>query len=228
MEPPTVAPRYYEPSYHSHFGKVLIMMDDFVDNHKYFKFYFPQPSLQSGELVPFSMKKLCVLISSQRSSPHRLELYSEREKAIRFFEKNAPKEFDLYGYYWNKKEFPLYKGQLASKKEALRKYKFCICYENMHSVNGYITEKIFDAFKAGCIPVYWGATNITDFVPSSCFIDKRNFRSYADLYKFLKSMSKETYESYLNNIKNFLMSEQAHYFSSEYFVETVFRHLEIK
>ena len=41
----------------------------------------------------------------------------------------------------------------------------------MRNVNGYVTEKIFDAFKAGCVPVYWGAENITKYVPAECFID---------------------------------------------------------
>ena len=39
----------------------------------------------------------------------------------------------------------------------LKNYKIEICFENIIE-NGYITEKIFGALYAGCIPVYWGSS----------------------------------------------------------------------
>jgi len=228
LEPPVTWSVYYDPSYHSYFGKIFITVDDYVDNSKYFKLYFPQPILQMAEVVPFAEKKLCTLISSHKSSCHHYELYSERRRAATFFEKTAPDEFDLYGYDWKKKDFPSYKGKLDSKHNTMRNYAFCICYENMHHINGYVSEKIFDAFKAGCVPVYWGATNITDFIPASCFIDKRNFESYETLYEFIKGMKEDTYNDYLRNIRSFFDSEQARLFSTEYFVDMLIRHLDIK
>ena len=47
----------------------------------------------------------------------------------------------------------------TSKIEWLKQYKFNICFENA-SYPGYLTEKIFDAFEAGCIPIYWGDTSL--------------------------------------------------------------------
>ena len=38
----------------------------------------------------------------------------------------------------------------------LRKCKFYICLENT-SAPGYVTEKLFDAFLTGSIPIYWGS-----------------------------------------------------------------------
>ena len=29
----------------------------------------------------------------------------------------------------------------------------------------YVTEKLYDAFAGGCVPVYYGATNVQDFLP---------------------------------------------------------------
>lgn len=40
----------------------------------------------------------------------------------------------------------------------LRNYAFNICPENSNSY-GYVTEKLFEAISAGCIPVYWGGYN---------------------------------------------------------------------
>jgi hypothetical protein len=29
----------------------------------------------------------------------------------------------------------------------------------------YVTEKLYDAFVGGCVPIYYGATNIQNFLP---------------------------------------------------------------
>jgi alpha(1,3/1,4) fucosyltransferase len=43
----------------------------------------------------------------------------------------------------------------------LKNYMFNICPENSDT-KGYVTEKIFDAIKAGCIPIYWGSDNFPE------------------------------------------------------------------
>ena len=45
----------------------------------------------------------------------------------------------------------------TDKYNFLKKYTYNICPENS-AYPGYCTEKIFHAFEAGCIPVYWGIT----------------------------------------------------------------------
>lgn len=47
---------------------------------------------------------------------------------------------------------------LDNKQNFIQQYKFNICPENSNS-SGYVTEKIFQAIEAGCIPIYWGADN---------------------------------------------------------------------
>src|SRR5207244_2755686 len=102
-----------------------------------------------------------------------------------------------------------------------KNYKFCFCYENMGEQEGYITEKIFDSFTAGCVPIYLGATNITSYIPKECFIDRRDFASESDLYDFLKSIDRGTYNGYLKAIRSFLESQPAQSFSIEQFVNYV-------
>ena len=41
------------------------------------------------------------------------------------------------------------------KIEYLRQFRFNLCPENSNN-KGYVTEKIFEAIKADCVPVYWG------------------------------------------------------------------------
>ncbi len=120
-----------------------------------------------------------------------------------------------------RKRINLYKGMLAVKLPKLREYRFNICYENVADVPGYITEKIFDCFLAGTVPVYLGAPNITNHIPQNTFIDKRLFASYDELYNFIKNMPADEYQLYIENIKKFLKSEQAYKFSAEYYADTI-------
>ena len=170
------------------------------------------------------------------------ELYSERVGFIRWFEKNYPDEFDLYGTKWDQYRFghsyfgrvlnkikPLrkknlfhsYKGVVDSKNETMKNYMFSICYENIKDQNGYITEKIFDSFFAGCVPIYWGAKNVTDYIPKECFIDKRDFDSFEQIYRYMASMDKKIYVNYLDNIEEFLNSSKADPFRAETFANTI-------
>ena len=45
-----------------------------------------------------------------------------------------------------------------NKTEYLKKFMFNICPENTN-VDGYVTEKLFQAFESGCIPIYNGGGN---------------------------------------------------------------------
>lgn len=44
-------------------------------------------------------------------------------------------------------------------------YKVCIAIENSIAVD-YLSEKLFDALDAGCIPIYYGAPNILELLPA--------------------------------------------------------------
>jgi hypothetical protein len=63
------------------------------------------------------------------------------------------------------------------KIKFLKGYKFNICPENSETP-GYVTEKIFDSIKAGCIPIYWSEDNICDSQilnkDAILFYDRRN------------------------------------------------------
>lgn len=111
-----------------------------------------------------------------------------------------------------------YRGIAESKSQTLGKYKFALCYENS-ILNGWITEKIFDCFFAGTIPIYWGAPGITDYVPENCFIDKRKFADYAQLRDHLKSLSDAEIVAYKENARDYLASEKFKPFKREAFCE---------
>ncbi len=218
-EPPTVEPEGYDPSFLQHFGKILTWDDDLVDNVRFFPFHYPEIKPLLVEIVPFAQKKFCTLLGTRRASKDPRELYSEREKIIRFFEQKPAGEFDLYGSNWEKRKYVTWKGRVADKLGTLKQYKFSICYENMGNVKGYITEKIFDCFAAGNVPVYLGASNVAELIPKECFVDRRDFASEQELYEFMQGMNEETYNRYLEATKSFLQSDKARLFSAEQFAE---------
>lgn len=216
-EPPTVLPKMYRKKYAGYFKRIYTFNDDLVDNKKHFKFYYPVNWGMLEELPSFEEKKLCTIIAGYHKPPHWSgELYSEREKIIAFFETKPEGEFDFFGRNWGN-TYKTYRGSIEDKIETLKNYRFSICFENVCDVNGYITEKIFDCFGAGCVPVYWGAPNVTRYIPKECFIDFRLFGNTQELYDFLKSMPKERYEAYLSHIRAFLKSDQAKLFSNQHF-----------
>lgn len=204
------------------FGKVLTWNDEIIDKKKFFKFYIPMPNNKYKVKILFENKKLLCNISGNKFSKNPNELYSKRIEAIKFFEKKCLKDFDFYGIGWEKKEFPSYKGKINNKIEVLKNYKFSICYENQNHIKGYVTEKIFDCFYAKTIPIYWGADNIENYVPRDCYIDKREFKTYEELYEYINNMSEEEYNRKIKNIEKYLKSESYSKFLGKKFSETIY------
>jgi len=250
LESPIVKPDNYIKENHTYFKKIFTWADELVDNKKYFKIQYSHNIPTEFNFSLGKKEKLCTIISSNKNEHHPKELYSERIKAIRWFENNHPENFDLYGKGWDRYHFEgtflgikiarlnrlkfltkllrpyysSYRGSIKSKKETYQKYKFAICYENTQ-YNGYITEKIFDCFLGGCVPIYLGAQNITDHIPANTFIDKRKFDTYEKLYDYIINMPEKEYLNYLNAIKNFLKNDKAYPFSAEYFANTIIKQI---
>lgn len=252
-ESEVINPSNWNIEKHQKFKKVFTWHDELVDNKKYFKINFAHkfPENRSVHKMiqkKIESKKLCTLIAGNKKINHTLELYSEREKTIRWFEKNTKDSFDFYGVGWDKHTsanryiryllskftfvnkllptvYPSYQGAVNSKKETLSNYKFAICYENAQMIPGYITEKIFDCFFASCVPIYWGAPNITEHIPADCFIDRRNFDSHEELYNFINNMSEDEYNTIQVNIENYLFSEKANPYKAETFAHTIVQHV---
>ena len=203
QEPKTVFPYSYNSKNHKLFDRILTWDSDLVDKQKIFRFYYPQVKPNTVKTISFYEKKFLTTICGNKSSNNRLELYSERLKIIKYCEQNNV-QFDLYGFGWNSNERSSYRGEIDNKLETMSKYKFSICFENMKSNSGYITEKIFDSFFSGCVPVYYGAADITSYVPNNCFIDYRDFKDINELISYLQKITVVEYENYINNIQSYL------------------------
>lgn len=219
-EPPSVLPHNFYPEYHALFSKIYTWNDALVDNKTYFKFYYPSYKPMIQEHPAFDTKTLCTMVAGNRTSSHPDELYSERRRVIEFFERIPSGDFDLLGRGWPT-HLKNYKGAIDNKIERLKLYKFCFSYENVKGLPGYITEKIFDCFQAGVVPIYWGAPNVERFIPKGCFIAREDFTEEATLYEFMKTLSEEKHAEYIRNISHFLKSDQAKLFTIDHLVSII-------
>ncbi len=117
----------------------------------------------------------------------------------------------------------VYKGQLATKWETLSRYTFTLCFENT-ILKGWLTEKIFECFRVGTIPIYWGATDVEELIPSECFIDMRRFAGYRELRDFLRSLGDDEVRRYRECGREFLRSDRFRPFTKDAFVD-IFRRI---
>lgn len=145
------------------------------------------------------------------------EIYKDRIEIIKYFSKY--KDFELFGLGWDKKisgfnesyhkaAVKANRGPLEynRKLQVMSNFRFSFCFENC-SFPGYVTEKIFDCFLAGCIPIYYGAPDIDKFVPVGTFIDFRNFKSLKDLESYLNNFSENDARKMLSLTRDFLESK---------------------
>ncbi|MES2128344.1 MAG: glycosyltransferase family 10 [Pseudomonadota bacterium] len=232
-ECPLVKPDGWDTSFHPQFDYVFTWGDDLVDGLRYIKNNFVTDLALPYDFEvlksSFRQRKLATLINSAvlLDTPNNFptELYTHRIRTIRWFEANAPQDFDLYGMGWNVEQFPSYKGKVRDKLAALSHYRFCICYENAMSYPGYITEKIQDCLLAGVVPLYGGAPNIARWIPADCYIDIGQFQSYEALHQHLATMDEATHSGYLDRIHRFFTQGGAYPFSSECFAATLTQYL---
>ena len=116
-------------------------------------------------------------------------------------ELNKYKSIDMGGRYLNNVG-----GPVKNKIEFLTSYKFSIAMENTEG-DGYISEKIYDSFISGTIPIYYGDYTVDEYINPKAFIlikDEKNIKEKIDYIKEIDNND----EKYLNILKeNILINE---------------------
>jgi hypothetical protein len=227
-EGPTVSALSYNETFLRRFKQVFSWHDGLVSKYNFYKFYLPVPSdIGVTGLMDFNNRNLLTAISWNKNSGAKNEMYQFRKIEMMALADLLGKMFKFYGQDWDKLEgderrlLDNYGGPVADKVEVLPKYRFCLCYENVFGLPGYITEKIFDIMRCGVVPIYKGASNIKDYIPKNCFIDRDNFKSSTDLTDYLKSINESQFNDYLNNINQYLKSDDFKYFLPESFATNI-------
>lgn len=86
-----------------------------------------------------------------------------------------------------------------SKFDVLKNYKFCLCPENS-VYDGYVTEKLLDAYAGGTIPIYSGTMSVDCDFHEGAYL---NYMNTKDMEWFVTTIqaideSKEIYEDMYN------------------------------
>lgn len=77
--------------------------------------------------------------------------------------------------------------RVPDKVAFLRECRFAIAYENS-SHPGYTTEKIYEAFLAGAIPIYWGDPRVEEDFNPAAFINAHRFGSLGELVDHVRTV----------------------------------------
>lgn len=235
LESEMIKPDNYDIRNHHWFEVILTYKPELIGlGGKYRKQLLAHSLRENFDSSSVRLKKI-VLISSNKISSEPGELYSERLEAIRYLEKRKVDSFELYGFGWDRRQFrsrfvrklakmtgfdralseshPAYRGVVTKKYEVMQQFDFCICYENSDRYENYVTEKIFDCFVSGVIPIYLGAPNIGQLIPAETFVDRRQFASMKELTDHLLGLSYSEVLSTRRAISSYLKDSGASPFS---------------
>lgn len=207
-EPPIVEEFAYDRKNHCDFTVIFTWSKDLLElGGRYKEFVFPQLDTLPPQPSPhFQDRKLICNFSANKVSTHPDELYTARIETIKFLEQHCIDDFDHYGARWTG-EYKSWRGKVENKLATMSNYRFNLCYENAQNLRGYLTEKIFDAFHAGCVPIYLGAPDIEDMIPIDTFIDRRRFSSDGELLEFLRSVDESQWRTFIEAARQYLLSD---------------------
>jgi hypothetical protein len=91
-----------------------------------------------------------------------------------------------------------------SKFDLLPEYKFCLCPENS-VYDGYVTEKLIDAYAGLTVPIYSGDVSVIDDFNYMAFLNYQEFKDMSRFVEYVRGwntneeMYKHTYEQPLLN-----------------------------
>ena len=79
---------------------------------------------------------------------------------------------------------------VENKKEFLKNYKFSICFENSKKL-GYISEKLFDAFESGTIPIYFGDDSVKELINDKAYIHIKDINDFDEKIELIKKIDQD-------------------------------------
>lgn len=86
-----------------------------------------------------------------------------------------------------------------SKTDFQKKCKFSLCFEST-AHEGFVTEKITDAFYADTIPIYYGSSTVSDIFNEKAFINCSNYESFDQVIQKIIELDQDD-EKYLEMLR---------------------------
>jgi hypothetical protein len=187
------------------------------------KFNWPQGSIISDVSIFtnwFEREHKVVIIQGNKFSSHKGELYSLRRRIIKSLQSS---NLSLYGTDWNRgfifdlrnwlrsaatislnlislsslgnigSRYYNYNGEVNDKHATLLKYQISLVVENSAD---FVSEKLFDSLRAGCVTVYIGPSLETFGIPESAAIQvqAKVSKAKSEIKKLLRKSPQELLE----------------------------------
>ena len=246
-ENPLIRPLNRDRSALARYAKWFTWDGALLDDRRAVRLLYPNRFEAGPWNGPEKRPLFCVLVASNKAltAVDARDQYQARVCILDWYERHAPADFHLYGRGWErpaalpgrwgrvrnqlrkiltrflpaKSPYATWRGPVDDKIELLTRARFCLAHENCRDLAGYVTEKLFDSYRAGCVPVYVGPKEIAELVPAGCFIDGRAYETPAALDAFLRTIDDAAYRGIQERIRAFLLSAQANPFSQDHFAD---------
>lgn len=155
------------------------------------------------------------------------ELYSKRYHYAQTFLDAFGEDFALWGHGWPHGSMGPLECGLDIKHQTYSRCEFALVLENCRSIPGYITEKVFNALIAGCIPIYeYCDTAEGADIPADCFVNAKNFLHPMECVEFINAMTDAERQAMKDAGARFLGSKEAAEYSVGNYVETIYQEIE--
>lgn len=184
MEPPDEEWEWLRKCYR-HFSKI-ITIDNQLQHPKIYHNQLAIPwqiqytfdELNNIQVFQYKNKNLSFITSNYKAR-------KGHKKRLKFLNQVTGKlPFDLYGRGFKK---------LDNKADGLMPYKYTIVVENSR-YKDYWSEKLADAFLCGCLPIYYGCPNVSDYFSENAYISIDINKPEAAIATILKTISGNEWE----------------------------------
>lgn len=140
--------------------------DDFAPIPDYMPaiWYHSNSFRELNEMGPPEKARSCCWITSGIS---RTEEHRQRLAFLKLLSESGL-EFDLYG-----RDLPAWArgyGRVGNKWNAMSGYYYNLAIENYAKNDWYVSEKLWDALLAWCLPIYYGGTAADKLLPPGSFL----------------------------------------------------------
>lgn len=161
-EPSTI--KVYGNAFLAQFGHVLTSQEPFAIRHPHvihsqcgLLWFYGKSHQQATQVFPTDKSRSISTVCSSKRQRHTL--HARRLTFTRQLKQSLP-ELEVYGHGHR---------PIPSKIEALDPFCYHLAIEN-HRAPHHWTEKLADAYLAGCLPIYDGCPNVTDYFPEESLI----------------------------------------------------------
>lgn len=123
---------------------------------------------------PVYKDRFCSFVySNAKASPLRERFFKELSKY---------KQVNSGGRYLNNVGGPV-EDKVAFESE----HRFSMTFENS-SYPGYMSEKLFQAFAAGTVPIYWGDTEADQVINPNAYVNVSRYHSLSDVVDHIREL----------------------------------------